>query len=301
MNERNRLLFYVVESSLHAGLGNSLGRVDMIIQRERYTRFPIIEASSLKGVFRSAFDKRMSKDDPENNVVSILFGPEKGDEYSGSLIMSNANILLFPIKSMKNVYALATCPSALLRFNEYLQKVGKKPLKIPKPNTVPENTNLIILENKIVLEEFTFEISESDACSTLAEFLAEYIIGDDEDYAYLKEKIENDLVILSDDDFSYFVQYSTELHTRTKIDPATGTVQHTGLFTEEYLPADTVLYSLVSISKIYADGKHIFSDTDKDAESKKALNYFIEHLPKAIQIGKNGSIGKGIVKIFGGN
>ncbi len=46
------------------------------------------------------------------------------------------------------------------------------------------------------------------------------------------------------DDFKNFVKMFTEVITRTKIDNIKGTVKDGALFTEEYLPAETVMYSL---------------------------------------------------------
>jgi CRISPR-associated protein Cmr4 len=57
MFQQTKTLFLVCETPLHAGSGDSLGIVDLPIQRERHTQFPKIEASSLKGALREAFEQ----------------------------------------------------------------------------------------------------------------------------------------------------------------------------------------------------------------------------------------------------
>jgi CRISPR-associated protein Cmr4 len=52
MKERDIISLYTV-SPLHAGSGAIIGAVDLPIQRERHTGWPHVQASALKGAFRS--------------------------------------------------------------------------------------------------------------------------------------------------------------------------------------------------------------------------------------------------------
>jgi len=47
------MLYVYVETPLHAGSGRGLGGVDLPIQRERVTGYPVVQASSLKGKLRA--------------------------------------------------------------------------------------------------------------------------------------------------------------------------------------------------------------------------------------------------------
>jgi len=106
-------------------------------------------------------------------------------------------------------------------------------------------------------------------------------------------------VVLSDDDFADFVSTSTEVVTRTKISNATGTVENKALWTEEYLPQDSILYSIAMTSPVWAneDKKSIFKGIKSDDEAQKVLDFFNDHLPEIIHIGGNQTIGKGMVTI----
>ena len=308
-----RPFFMVVETPLHAGSGTELGVVDMPIQRERHTSFPKIEASGLKGCIREVFENETGeitvgskKVDSSNreDIVSLAFGPEKGDEHAGALGFTDARLLLFPVKSMKGVFAWITCPKVLERFRDNLELAGIKGIQdMPKEKTAPKDCQLFVKDNKIVLEEYTIEINKDNngegTCSKFAEWLSKKVIPSGNEYNYWQEKIKNDVVVLQDDDFRDFVNLSTEVITRTKIDNETGTVQSGALFTEEYLPSETILYSLALATPIFNNKKGVFPKTDEKNEEYLVMEYFTNGLPEVIQIGGNATIGKGIVRTRG--
>ncbi|MCL0062749.1 type III-B CRISPR module RAMP protein Cmr4 [Peptococcaceae bacterium] len=312
--------FMLCETPLHAGSGDDLGVVDRPIQRERHTDFPKVESSSLKGALREIFEKMESiilngkkiNDSKElRKAVELVFGPESGDKHAGALGFTDARLLLFPVKSVKGVFAWVTCPHILNRFKNDLSLCGvKNNFSILKsiPAT-PGGCTLFVKDKKIVLEEYTFEItSQNDEnCKKLAEWLAENALPSDDAYTYWRDKIKRDIVILSDDDFRDFVSMCTEVITRIKINSETGTVQTRALFIEEYLPAESILYSLALTSPVRNKEKSIFAaNTDKISEGEKEMqeaqnimNYFTENIKEnsVFQLGGNAGIGKGFVHI----
>lgn len=367
----------VCETSLHAGSGDSLGVVDLPIQRERHTSFPKIEGSSLKGAIRQAFEalsspdkankiyklsdkgsgtklkewcdeldtKWTKKDESEGSkdqkereentltkyqeAINLTFGPENaGDKgYAGAVGLTDARLLLFPVKSMKGVFAWVTCPKVLQQFHRDMMLTEFKDceeitysLAVSALTTPLECTGGVLgscklfLKNdskKIVLEEYTFEIvhKENPELALLLKFLADQLFpvprSEDEPdiYAFWRSKMMTDVVVLPDEDFTDFVNLSTEVITRTKIDNETGTVAKGQLFTEEYLPAESVLYSLVLASPIFKekdDDKGIFNMnsnfTGCGNEESKVMGFFRTALPDVIQIGGNATLGKGLVR-----
>jgi CRISPR-associated protein Cmr4 len=320
----SKLFFIIAETPLHPGSGGEVtGLVDLPIQRERHTNFPKIEASGLKGCIREALRDlnpeitiNGQKIKPKNEIsykegdkdrktdyLSLVFGPEDTEEaHAGAIAFTDARILLFPVKSLKGVFAWVTCPMVLERFREDLglAKIIDHPLNVDFStliNTLPEQTNISI-KSKVVLEEFTFELKENKETSKIAKYLADKIFPNDT-YKFWREKLEKDLVILSDEDFEQFVTSSTEVITRTKIDDKTGTVQSGALWTEEYLPQDTILYSIAMASAVRVEkdeAKGVFKAENSDKEAEKVLQFF-EGIPKVIQVGGNQTIGKGIAKI----
>jgi len=287
--------FIIVESPLHAGSGDSLGIVDMPIQRERHTEFPKIEGSSVKGCLRSWFSE-----DNNKKIIDLIFGPDNGAEHAGALGFTDARLLLFPVRSVKGIYAWTTCPLVLKRFKKDLELFSDNAIEIeiPDKNTVPASgSELLINEKDIILEEYSFQVEKSEKCTKVAEKLAKYIFSD-EDQKYWQEKLESNLVVLDNEYFRDLVKLFTEVITRINIDPETGTVKNGQLFNEEYLPSDSILYNLALISPVMMTKNDfkIFEESGakRDPEWVKAEfnKYLIKN--KVIQMGGNATIGKGI-------
>ena len=302
-------VFLIAETPLHAGSGSDLGAVDLPIQRERHTDFPKVEGSSVKGCFREAFEgtpdekeitvnnqKVKVKDD---KIIGWTFGPENGDEGAGSLGFTDARLLLFPVKSMKGVFAWITCPRVLRQFNNDLSLCGITPEKtVPDTKGVIPDANVAISQ-KVILEEYTFDLPTSDNLKKYAEWLAGKILPSSGEYNYWREKMKKDIVVLPDDDFRDFVQLSTEVITRTKISPKTGTVESGALFSEEYLPSESILYTLALATPVMRKEekkKEPLKDIDPEKEAGYVLEYFTNGLPDVIQMGGNATIGKGLVR-----
>jgi len=248
--------FIKVITPLHAGSGSDLGVVDMPIQRESHTGFPKIEASSLKGSIRSEFVSKHSEKEAEE-----IFGT--GDK-AGDLGFSDARILFFPVKSVKGVFAYLTSPMVLERLKDDLKLEKNEDLTIPKI-TINDDECIVFSEknsiNKnVILEEYSFTINNEKPDIKLPYF----------------DKVKERLVIISDDNFTHFVKNSTEVITRIKIGEDGVVDKKAGaLFTEEYLPSETVMYALA------------LGEVDK----------FTNETPLTIQIGGNSTLGKGIVEL----
>src|SRR4051812_33995854 len=101
-------------TSVHAGSGSEIGLVDLPIQREKHTGFPKIESSSLKGAIRYTLEHRLQSEE-ERKHFELVFGSsanQRGDNESQSsaIAFSDARVLLFPVKSMRGIFAWVTCP-----------------------------------------------------------------------------------------------------------------------------------------------------------------------------------------------
>jgi len=296
-----RPFFIRVITPLHAGSGQELGIVDLPIQREKHTGFPKIEASGLKGSIREVFETSLKNIQVGEKVitdkkglkeaVSLAFGPEEGNAHAGALGFTDARMLLFPVKSMRGVFAYVTCPKILKRLQEELKlcNIENKNFDvIPNENTV--SSNALMINNNIILEEYSFEVKENETTKEFANFLSNLLNI---------EEIKDKLVVLDDDDFKDFANLSTEVITRTKIDSKTGTVATGALFTEEYLPSETIMYSLILTTPVFKPKKEEKGVFYQEGQSEEGLvlEFFENGIPEVIQIGGNATIGKGIVEI----
>jgi CRISPR-associated protein Cmr4 len=292
-------LFLTCETPLHAGSGDALGVVDLPIQRERHTSFPKIEASSLKGALREAFEEKYPTETGTSGKITKAFGPEQGDLHAGALGFTDARLLLFPVKSMKGVFAWITCDKVLQQFASDMKMVNPNPLSISVSDSVADGEAALIgtkptveINGKIILEEYTFTKSAPLSITVGTTPFSTWIAGNlFQGMDYWHKKAQNDIIVLSDNDFKDFVNLSTEVITRIKISEKTGTVEKGALFTEEYLPAESVLYSVVLASPEFSDK----SDKKDAAGIMDIFTAGIADLP-VIQLGGNATLGKGLLK-----
>lgn len=279
-----------VITPLHAGSGQDLGIVDLPIQRERHTGYPKIEASGLKGCLRDNF--RKNKKAKEH--LDFIFGPEESGDHAGALGFIDARLLLFPVKSVKGLFAWATSNDILTKWQKTMTMIGiEMNFSIPNLDNgecyLAGDSHLKLNNNAVVLEEYCFNANNEVIPVNLVQELSSFT------------KIENlsqQLIILSNDDLKDFVNLSTEVITRTKISSETGTVDTKigGLWTEEYLPSESVLYSLAIPSSIFTTEKKEFLNGKDDKTA--IMDYWNKHRPQFLQIGGNATIGKGLVEMY---
>jgi len=243
-------LFIYTETSLHAGTGSTVSVVDLPIQRERTTNYPMVQGSGIKGALRS--QANLSDDDK-----AILFGPDtqslqkrsNKDSFAGAINVGDARIVLFPIRSLMGVFAYATCSHVLARLKRDASGFG---LDIPSPanseSALVTTRTALKAGDSVVLEEFSFKAAPDGKVDAIAQWLATHALPQGDEYAYWREKLLTSLVILPDDAFKDFVTTSTEIVTRVRLDSATKTVAEGALWTQEALPADTLLMSSIIIS-----------------------------------------------------
>lgn len=106
------ILFLFLEQPMHPGAGVSVGHVDLPIQREVHTGYPMVQSSGVKGSLREAVEIRKLLTDAEMNW---LFGPKNSAESRSAIVVTDARTLLFPVKSARGVFAWITSPHALAR------------------------------------------------------------------------------------------------------------------------------------------------------------------------------------------
>jgi CRISPR-associated protein Cmr4 len=303
MFDATRMLFIYVETPLHAGTGRGMGAVDLPIQRERTTGYPIIQASSLKGRLRAASD-------PDRNPQLVLskaehlaiFGPETGNasDYAGALSAGDARILLFPVRSLAGVFAWVTSRDALARFLREAEmaqiKLGWTLPPEPQSDQAWVNGKVLLAGDSVVLEEFSFAPDETHkaALETIGKWLADHALPQTAEYKYWHDNLPGKLCVLPENAFRDFVLYGTEVQTHVKLDSETKTVQTGALWTTESLPVDTLLYAPLMATR---------SRTDKASLSADDVMRKLETLNlNRTQLGGDETTGQGMValKLEGG-
>lgn len=301
MFQATRMLFLCVETPLHAGSGRSLGAVDLPIQRERATGYPMVQSSGLKGCLRAAAGElnnaKMTKDE-----LFTIFGPETADAsaYAGALAVGDARLLLFPVRSLAGVFAWTTSVHVLARFRRdavmaHLKVAWDVPPEPPK-DVAWVNGASLKAGDSIVLEEFSFspKCEQADQVKGIGEWLALNALPQTPEYDYWRKELPKRLCILPEDAFRDFATYATEVQTHVRLDPSTKTVQTGALWTTESLPVDSVLYAPL-----------LASDSRNKSKVMKAddiLNKIASLGLTRLQLGGDETTGQGMValRIAGG-
>lgn len=279
MYKEKKDIYIKAISPIHAGTGQSLTSVDMPIQREQHSNIPKIEGSSLKGSIKHTIYHKLNITEPKikTEFYSIL-GPENGEDSASGVSITDAKLLLFPMRSATDIYQLITCPYILKRWHENTNQksdLDEKLLNVESGQCIVGKGTKLLNEKLVMLEEYIFDVEGN---------IETNIFGNIPEIETLKNKI----VILSDSDFVNMISMYTEIITRNKINVETGTAKGTGgLFTEEYLPAETVLYFSIMESAFY-----------ERQNPKSPVNYVLDNLGDIFQVGGNETIGKGFVKIL---
>jgi CRISPR-associated protein Cmr4 len=228
------LLGLLAETSLHAGTGQSGGVIDLPIQREAHTAWPVVYGSAVKGALRA----RAEED--EVPWLTHVFGPDTANasEHAGALLVGDARLLLLPVRSLTSHFKWVTCPALLKRFAADCARLDLacfEPTAIP---AVEERDRALLPEpnsEALYLEEFRLR-SESADFAAILPVLAPLMGRPDAEDALLRQ-----LVLVADDRFNHLAQFATPVNAHVCIDNQRKTVRDGMLWYEETLPPETLL------------------------------------------------------------
>jgi CRISPR-associated protein Cmr4 len=292
MFEKHAAVFLYAVTPVHMGAGQAIGVVDNPIQRERHTRYPCFAGSGIKGAVRHSFEALGGN----QQLAYDLFGPEPGaaELHAGAVSFGDAQLVVLPVRCLREGYAYATCPAIIGRTRRLLELLGLK-VDWPEIGAVANRRCLIanpalMSNNKLHLEAFEYEPQVSPEVGKLAQGLAQRALPDGGAYAYFRDKLGRDLVVLSDSDFSYFAEHAMLVEPHVRINNLTGTAEEGGLFYTENLPPESILVAplLASCSR-RRNGKPDLDATAVLAKVKTALD------GKLLQIGGDATTGRGLV------
>lgn len=305
----SRLLFLYVETSLHAGAGAGVEAIDLPIQRERTTGYPIVQAPGIKGALRS----EVIDADARKAMVHVVFGPDTANAslHAGAFSPGDARILLFPVRSLRGVFAWTTSVDVLRRWRREAVAAGFPADKLPAlPAAEPPAGGCYISGNgttaggTVVLEEFAFtpQNEPTPTVAKLAVWLADNALPKGAEFQWWRDGLKERLVILPDDDFRDFTEQATEVLTRVKLTEAK-TVQTGALWTEEHLPAESLLYAPARATRFRVNGDATpaaWQEKKSPADQAAAILDWVSdsaNIPHRFQLGGDETVGRGMVSL----
>lgn len=298
MFQAHAALFLYATSPVHMGAGQAFGLIDNPIARERHCEHPVFPGSGLKGAIRHRFHTLPGWTEGEkgDKLLDRLFGPESqaGTLHAGAVSLGDAQLVAFPVRSVKQGYVYATSAHALARAARLLAQLGIKGM--PAVPTAPNTgaccvANPQLLSNdKLHLEafEYGYEPSETDKLAAVARWLAENALPEGEAHAYFRKKFAGDLVLLTDEDFNWFSKNATVVEPHVRIDNDTGAAAKTGLFYTENLPPETLMLGSLMASR------------ERSGKGELQAEMILKHVADAIkdqllQVGGDATTGRGLV------
>ncbi len=301
MFEKAAVILYYAITPTHMGAGDGVGVVDAPIQREIMTGYPVLYGSGLKGAIRHDLSREWKDQRPRD--LTLIFGPEskESSEHAGAVSFSDANIVLFPVKSMEKGFVYVTSPLSLARLARLIEvSNGDADWGIEAPDDseafVASGSSVleVALEDdgvkKVSLEYFEFNLKGSEELLKATTWIAEHINAYDVD-GFFAKKLREDIVLISEKNFGFFVNNHTSVEPHVKIDPKTGTAEGSALFYVENLPPETLLAGLVMASRVR-------SPEAQDKDASWVLDQLSDEIDKEIvQFGGDATYGRGLMQV----
>lgn len=242
------------ETPLHCGSEGGTGYVDLPIQRERHTSYPVIPGSSIKGVLRDELLEELTKEG-----IGEIFGAEgTKDEKAtrpGSFSFGDGILVAFPVRSSGAPFHWVTCPFVLERVFRALGQTVEVP-KPPKGEARARQAGGVLLEEIRLVKTAAPDFFADTATSGLG-LLRGLLPDDGRGFTYTRQIFGERLLIVADEDFKELVETGTEVITRIKLNALGTTATLEGdaykdlsdydrqgnMFVEEVVPPEALFLS----------------------------------------------------------
>jgi CRISPR-associated protein Cmr4 len=286
-----RLTLIHAMSPLHAGTGHSVGAIDLPIARERPTGIPLIPGSSIKGALRArSQDAQWTRD---------VFGPDtaSSSEHGGSVQFSDAHLLLLPVRSLAGTFAWVTSPHLIRKFARGAREV--KPDLARLPGSPAMNGCCVLNETlsipgangrRVVFEDLDFNVDPSQEAllraftSDLGKILFPNGSADATDW---RTSLQDRICLVHDDMMSFLLETAMEVQAHIRLNNDTKTVERGGLWYQESLPTESVLFGLVVAADV----------TAANGRSKRTATELLGHVESLtkslVQLGGKATTGQG--------
>jgi CRISPR-associated protein Cmr4 len=286
------LLYLYAESPVHAGAADSLGVLDLPVQREASTGYPVIWGQSLKGALRQAAHDVESWDD----LIIPVFGSKAGDRTwdggttAGLLAVGDAQLVAMPVPTLRHTFAWVTSEIALGRVARKYTALRRQ---VPPLPAVAQDKGAAADEEWTetadqVLGPCVVPLGDAldPSLRDWAGLLARDAVGAGEPFGPFAAKLRSDLLLAGSDIMPTLLRECTEQAVRVQLDE-TKTVEN-GPFYSEYLPAETILAASLTLRRPRRD-----TAPEDHGKREQALSRLLDG--KLLQVGGDETLGKGLM------
>ena len=285
----SKLLFLRALTPIHAGMGRgSLEHVDLPVQRDEFNIL-CIWASSLKGAIRGTLTRIVNSNERETLYKTLGPPPGRGHEFSSSVSFLDARLLFMPVRSLRGVWTYITSPHLVSYLTTYLEGLGRTNLANELQAKIGQFKVPTVSNDKILVKDNTVVLNEVDIVGCKVNNELHKIFDKIVPHEILSLLEKRGLVLVDDDTALSLIQKSILIQYRIRINYATKTVEAGSLWSEEYIPQETIFVSGVTYRPLVRTGAdEIFKWFE---EKLKNLNY-------VIWLGGKETIGKGLLKLY---
>jgi CRISPR-associated protein Cmr4 len=276
------LLYLYAESPVHTGAADSAGVIDLPVQREAATGYPVIWGQSLKGALRQA-----AREAGWGGRVTTVFGSEVGEAGEdrgtspGTLAVGDAQLVAMPVPTLKHTFAWLTSEVALSRLARKYKVLGTAVTGLPRVASDAAAGSSADWSGSEVLGPCLVPFGDSSGdLASWAERIAADALDWDDVFAPFAGKLRTDLVVTGSDLVSVLLTECTEQAVRVQLGPSKAV--ENGPFYTEYLPAETIMAASLTLR---GNG-----DTE---ENRAALHGLLDK--KLVQVGGDETLGKGLM------
>jgi CRISPR-associated protein Cmr4 len=256
--------------------------LDLPVQREAATGYPVIWGQSLKGALRQAAGKAAWVDAVFGSAIERR--DEDGGTAAGNLAVGDAQLVAMPVPTLRHTFAWLTSDIALGRLARKYRRLGLEAPAVPRmasdegaaSSRAWTETAREVLGPCLV----PLGLEVNVPLETWAARLAEDVLGWDAVFAPFAAKLREDLVLVGSEIAPVLLRECTEQAVRVQLSDKKSVKN--GPFYSEYLPAETIMAASLTLG----------GDADTDA-NRTALYGLLDKQLR--QIGGDETLGKGLM------
>jgi len=256
----------------------------------------MVAGSGLKGSLREKAECAW-KGEPDK--VSAVFGPDRptpGAESAGAMVVSDARIVAFPVRSLQQVYVWIVCPLLLARLARDLTLIEESSGAAPMcpSSSLPRGTYaaptgtalkgiLVVEDERLVPIEDEEERKEFvDSLDDLTKWINKHFPG------AANMNVVGRLVLVPDEVFGRLIQYATQVSARVQLNEQKTTGRSGNFWYEESLPPESLMYAFLRAEKPRYPKSPL-----KDADALAQAMDEMLSAQKFVQVGGNETVGQG--------